>query len=561
MKQPINPWQTATIIGSVWGAFEIVAGSLLHNLAIPMAAGTILSALGVMIMVAGARVFGGKGIFWRSALVCAALKTVSPSAVILTPMIGITIEGLLMEVGVLLLGQNLFGFMLGGGLALLSILGFKLFRLIMIYGTDIIEAYQSVFSIVFSNEYFSQKGYLIPIAIIVTIYLAIGAFVAFTGYKGGNAIKRRFEDKNIQLIPNLDSYKPLMKHGQYKGGIGFLIFHVVWLVAFISLKNFANPYYWLSAGIIYVLLTIFRYGRIRKLLSRPTFWISILLVSFLSGLFITIGKSEVLSLNNQLFDNIFSIFIRATVVLISFSCIGIEAMSKGVSRYFKSAYFAPLSKSFAHAHGSLPSLLSELKTNYKSFYQPLPLIEGMFTQFTDIKSKVDNLPKVLIVTADKQAGKTTFLKEMIAHLEHSQIPYFGFIAEGLWDENNQRSGFNLVTLPERKEIPLCDKVTSEWLQYDPYYFNPAALSLGKNLLTNAPEGAVIFIDEIGRFELNGNLWSDALTNILNKHNNPIVISVRKIFVEEVKVKWNLTNALVIDATVDCPEDIAQLILR
>ena len=147
MKQPNNPWQVATIIGSVWGAFEVVAGSLLHNLAIPMAAGTILSAMGVMIMVTGARVFGGKGIFWRSALVCAALKTVSPSPVILTPMIGITLEGVVLEAGVVMLGNNLAGYLLGGGLAVLSILGFKLVRLIMIYGTDLVEAYKSVFKI------------------------------------------------------------------------------------------------------------------------------------------------------------------------------------------------------------------------------------------------------------------------------------------------------------------------------------------------------------------------------------------------------------------------------
>lgn len=560
MNQPTNPWQTATIIGSVWGAFEIVAGSLIHNLAMPMLAGTILSALGVLIMVAGARVFGGKGIFWRSALVCAALKTVSPSAVILTPMIGISIEGLLMEIGVLLLGQNALGLMLGGGLALLSILGFKLFRLIMIYGTDIIEAYQSVFSIAFSNEYLSQKGYLIPIAIIVTIYLVIGAFVAFTGYKGGNAIKKRFDNKNIQLLPNSNNYKPIMKPGQYKGGIGFLIFHIVWLVAFISLKNFAHPYYWLSAGIIYILLTIFRYGRIRKLISKPTFWIAIIVVSSLSGLFITLGKNKELVFNNQLISNVFSIFVRASVVLIAFTSIGIEAMSKGVSRHFKRGYFAPLTNSFVHAHGSLPSLLNELKTNYKSFYKPLPLIEGMFTQFTESKSKVDYQPKVLIVAADKHAGKTTFLRKMIVHLENAQIPFCGFIAEGLWDENNQRSGFNLVTLPYNNVTPLCDKKAKDWKHFDPYYFNPEAIKIGNKILQNAPSGAVVIVDEIGRFELDGNLWAKAFTNLLNKNSNTIVMSVRNDFVKEVKERWGLSSAVTIDATVDCPETIVKAML-
>lgn len=560
MDRSSNPWQTATIIGSVWGAFEIVAGSLLHNLAIPMAAGTILSALGVMIMVAGARVFGGKGIFWRSALVCAALKTVSPSAVILTPMIGITIEGMLMELGVLLLGQNLLGFVLGGGLALLSILGFKLFRLITIYGTDIIEAYQSVFNIIFSNDYLSQHGYLIPIAALVTLYLAIGAFVAFTGYKGGNAIRKRFEDNNIQLITyNKTNKNTLAKHGQYKGSIGFLIFHAIWLIAFISLKNLTHPYYWLSAGAIYILLTIYRYGRIRKLISQPKFWFTILMVSMLSGVFISFGKNSKFIFDFQLLIIILSIFIRASVVILSFSSIGIEAMSKGVARHFQRGYFAPLTKSFVHAHGTLPSLLAELKTNYKGFYKPLPLIEGMFTQFTEAKPRDSYKPNIIMVTADKHAGKTTFLKEMIVHLENAKIPFNGFIAEGLWDENNQRSGFNLVALPNKKGTPLCDKKTKNWIHFDPYYFNPEAVKLGNEILQNAPSGAVIFVDEIGRFELDGNLWSKALTQLLTRNSNPIVIAVRNTFVNEVKEKWGLNNAIIVDAIVDCPEVIVKSI--
>ena len=555
MKQSVNPWQTATIIGSVWGAFEIVAGSLLHNLALPMLAGTILSALGVTIMVAGAKVFGGKGIFWRSALICAALKTVSPSAVILTPMIGITIEGLLMELGVMLIGRNVIGFVLGGGLALLSILGFKFVRLVMIYGADIIEAYQSVFSIVFSNNFLNQNGYLIPIAFVVIIYLAIGAFAAYTGYRGGLVISKRFSDRSIEILPSSKGYKPLMKDGQYKGGIVFLLFHIIWLIAFIAFKNLANPLYWLSAGVVYVLLAMFRYGRVRKLISKPSFWITIFLISSLSGVFVAIGKNGTFNFNNQLLVNSLTIFVRASVVLISFTCIGIEAMSKGVSRHFRKGYFAPLSKSYAYAHGSLPSLLAELKANYKSLHKPLPLIEGMFSQFTNKSlTKVQN-QRIIIVTGDKQAGKTTFLKEIIAHLENSKKPYCGFIAEGLWDDNNERSGFNLVSLPDKTKTPLCDKKSKQWLHFDPYYFNPAALKTGNNILHNAPENTIVFIDEIGRFDLNNSIWANALTALLAKNKNPIVLAVRFAFVEEVKEKWNLSEALLIDAKTNCSEEI------
>lgn len=559
MKQQSNPWQVATIIGSVWGAFEVVAGSLLHNLAIPMAAGTILSALGVMIMVTGARVFGGKGIFWRSALVCAALKTVSPSPVILTPMIGITLEGLLMEFGVILLGQNLWGYILGGGLAVVSILGFKLVRLIMIYGTDLIEAYRSVFSFAFSNEFLSSKGYLIPILLIVALYLALGAFAALTGYRSGNALKENFKRKNIQIIPPNNQYKPSIVKG-YKGGLGFLIFHIVWLAAFIFSKNQIPTLFWYAGGVAYIILCVFRYGRIRSLLSRPTFWLIIVMVSVLSSVFIVLGKNGTLTLSLELFQNISAIFIRASVVIISFSSISIELMSKGVTRHFRGKAFAPLASSLSSAHNSLPHLIEKLKGFRSGNLKPTPIIEGMFSQFLE-ETYQQVVPSVFIVTANRHAGKTTFIKEMIAFLESKNQPIYGFYSEGFWDSNGERAGFNLITLPEKKSTPLCDKISTHWQPFGSYNFNPDAIKLGFEQLENAPEGTIVFIDEIGLFELEGKIWANALTNILSRGKNPIVVSIRRTFIEDAKEKWLLEKAVIIDATVECPEKVAQFFLK
>lgn len=560
MKQQSNPWQVATIIGSVWGAFEVVAGSLLHNLAIPMAAGTILSALGVMIMVTGARVFGGKGIFWRSALVCAALKTVSPSPVILTPMIGITLEGLLMEFGVILLGQNLWGYILGGGLAVVSILGFKLVRLIMIYGTDLIEAYRSVFSFAFSNEFLSSKGYLIPILLIVALYLVLGAFAALTGYRSGNALKESFKRKNIQIIPPNNQYKPSIVKG-FKGGLGFLIFHIVWLAAFIFSKNQIPTLFWYAGGVVYITLCVFRYGRIRSLLSRPTFWLIIVMVSVLSSVFIVLGKNGTITLNQELFQNISAIFIRASVVIISFSCISIELMSKGVTRHFRGKAFAPLASSLSSAHNSLPHLIEKLKGFRSGNLKPTPIIEGMFSQFVEETNSQVATPSVFIVTADRHAGKTTFIKEMIAFLESKNQPLYGFYSDGLWSSNGERAGFNLITLPEKKSTPLCDKISTHWQPFGSFYFNPDAIKLGIEQLENAPEGTIVFIDEIGLFELEGKIWADSLINILSRGKNRIVVSIRRTFIEEAKEKWLLGKAIIVDATVECPEEIAKLFLK
>lgn len=559
MHQQNNPWQTATILGSIWGAFEIVAGSLLHNVGVPMVAGTFLSALGVIILVSGVRVFGGQGVFWRAALVCAALKTVSPSPVILSPMLGITIEGLLMELGVMLAGTNIIGYAIGGGLALLSVLAFKLFRLIMIYGVDIIEAYKSIFNIPILTGITESNSYLVPVVLFILIYFIIGAFAAYTGFKGGNRIKSKINVDNIRLIKQANGFKPLNPSG-YKGGIIFLLFHIAWLVVFIFIKNYVNPIYWLSGGILYLMLCLLRYGRVRQLMSRPTFWITIIIISVISSVFIQLGKDGSSVQVYKILESSLIILVRASVVLVSFACISIEMMSKGVSRHFSHSKFSPLAKSYHQAHQVLPQLLTTLRKDTRKLFQPIPLIEKMFTHFTYESNKV--YPnQIFIITGDKQSGKTTFLKEMIALLEKGRVPLAGFIAEGLWGNDKQRSGFKLVTLPEKESILLCDRITKEWLQLHSFYFNPTAISLGKSALKNIQANAVVFIDEIGKFELEGKLWADDLSTLLNTHNGPIALSIRNVFVNQVKQQWNLTNVTVVDASTECPEDICKLIVK
>jgi nucleoside-triphosphatase THEP1 len=552
-------WQKATIIGSVWGAFEIVAGSILHNLAVPLVAGTALSVLGVLIMVSGARIFGGKGIFWRSALVCAALKTVSPSPVILSPMIGITLEGLLMETGVIIFGYNLAGFILGGGLAVLSILGFKFVRLIMIYGTDIVEAYKSVFSFAFSNDLLSLNGYLFPILVIVIIYLIIGALTSYLGFHSGKAIRDRFERKNIQIIPMSSGYKPPIVKG-YKGGIGFLLFHAVWLIAFIGLKNLLPSVFWISGGILYLALCVFRYGRVRLVMSKPMFWMVIVIVSSISTIFVQLGKSGEFYFNAESVLYSTLIILRAMVVIISFAAIGIEVRSKGVSSHFGMNRFAPLAESFSHAHNALPGLLWTLKTESKLLYKPLPLIERMFSHFTSQDLEKSVVPNIYIVTADKQGGKTTFIKGLIAFVESSDVEISGFYAEGLWGENGERAGFNLITLPEKHSVPLCDRTSTQWLNYGVYYFNPLAIELGRQILNNVRPESLVFIDEIGVFELEDKLWATSFSSILNQQKNTIVLTVRRMFLEDVLKKWNLSNTFFIDVSTDHPENAGKAII-
>lgn len=97
-------WLKASVLGSIWASIEILLGSFLHNLKIPFS-GMILSLIGVWLIISFLQVWKERGLVWRAGIICALMKSISPSAIILGPMIGIFTEALLIEFFIFVLGK------------------------------------------------------------------------------------------------------------------------------------------------------------------------------------------------------------------------------------------------------------------------------------------------------------------------------------------------------------------------------------------------------------------------------------------------------------------------
>src|SRR5512138_802825 len=136
-------WIKASIAGTIWAASEIVLGSFLHNLRIPFS-GNILTAIGIIILISMSYTWTEKGLFWRAGLICAIMKTMSPSAVIFGPMIAIFSESVLLELSTRLLGRNIAGYSLGAMLAMSWNLFHKIGSFIIYYGANIIDVYTNL---------------------------------------------------------------------------------------------------------------------------------------------------------------------------------------------------------------------------------------------------------------------------------------------------------------------------------------------------------------------------------------------------------------------------------
>ncbi len=174
-------WLKAIVLGSLWASFEIIIGSFLHNLRMPFA-GTFLSAFAVLFLIAFYQIWPQKWILLKAGIICALMKSISPSVVIFGPMVGIFTEALILEIIILLLGRNLFSYMIGGGLAVLSALLHKAVNLILLYSFDLIRVYLNLVNFAAEKLNLPESSSTQFLLILSLIYLFTGSKAAIMGY-------------------------------------------------------------------------------------------------------------------------------------------------------------------------------------------------------------------------------------------------------------------------------------------------------------------------------------------------------------------------------------------
>jgi hypothetical protein len=177
-------WLKAAVIGSIWASIEIILGSFLHNLKIPLS-GMFLSFTGVWLLVSFQQVWKESGLIWRAGLICALMKSISPSAFILGPMIGIFTEALLIEFFVFIFGKNLAGYILGGVFAVLETIIHKLISLLILYGFNFIKILSDLYNFALKQIQLDHLDPFLLIGIITAFYIITGITGALLGYFTG----------------------------------------------------------------------------------------------------------------------------------------------------------------------------------------------------------------------------------------------------------------------------------------------------------------------------------------------------------------------------------------
>ena len=547
-------WLKASVVGSIWASVEIILGSFLHNLKIPLS-GMLLSFISVWLLISFLQVWKENGLIMRAGIICAIMKSISPSALILGPMIGIFTEAILIELFILMLGKNLIGYMIGGAFAVLATLIQKLVSLLILYGFDFIKILSDLYLFAVKQIDLEHLSPTFLIILIVFIYIITGIVGAVAGYTTGlKYLKTKsFSDHQHEVVlstKNQLSENPINQ--RY-----FLIFLLINLFSIGAILFLMNTPHFIAAivsSVTYMGFCILKYRNSLKRLKKISFWVSFMIITFAAA-FLWNGFSHgaFFSMDGLIIG--LKMNARAIIIVIGFASLSVELKNPVIKSLLYHRGFASLYQSLSLAFSALPFFLSNLsKSENKkksisgiSFHGLLGQAEALLNIF-----EKEHLlrPQVVIITGEIHQGKTTFTQKIVSDLHAQNIRIAGFFSVGI-NENGMRTGFNLVDIESSRQIELCsDKKNEKLIKFGRYYFNSDAISLGNEILNldNLSDKQLIVIDEVGHLELNGQGWSNAIENISRSNTVPQLWIVRKSLVQKSTRRWNISNAYIFDIT-------------
>lgn len=567
-------WLKASVLGSIWAASEIIIGSFLHNLRIPFV-GIVLAGIGLILLISAAHVWKEKGLFWRAGLICALMKTISPSALIFGPMIAIFMEALIFEISVRLAGRNIAGYLIGSALAMSWILVHQVINLIILYGFNIVDIYYQLMKYAESQLGIDFEIVWLPVIILLGIYMLFGFAAASIGMMSGRML---ISDKNMhheafdnREIPVLNS-----KNTDFPFSVVWLIANIILLPSMMLLISTGPLILWFAATIAVISVWWIRYENRLSQLLKPQFWILFIFITMLAAITVTyiqqgngdIQKGILLGLKMNF---------RAAVVIAGFAALGTELYNPAIRRFFIRMGFSQLPQALELAFESLPDVVRSLPSNSALMKKPFLLMRQLFNlaekRFEELKR--NNKSRVFILTGDIDSGKSTFVKELTQLLKQKGLSLAGFYSEKLM-QSTKLSGYDMINIKtgERIDFLRTDSAENSGLvenkNTDPicshkhksrFMINAAAIQKGVLWLDhgNIAGTDLVVIDEIGKWELEGNAWARSLDQLLSKSENDLLLVVRDRFLDEVVSKWDLEEAVIINIMTTNPVDCAKMI--
>jgi len=557
-KQISEVWLKAAILGATWAASEIILGSFLHNLRIPFN-GNILTAIGFILMIAASYKWQDKGLFWRSGLICALMKTMSPSAVIFGPMIAIFMESVLLEISIRTLGRNVLGFLVGASLAMSWILFQKMANFIIFYGFDIVGIYKQLMGFADKQLNWNIDMVWSPIILLLFVYLLFGVVAVYFGMKIGKNLDQT-NHKN-ELKPNAYQFDFLPKQNQqFNYSLTWLFFDFVVLVGMLFSINKSPLYVWIPVTFVVILTWAFRYKRGLRQLSRPSFWFWFALITMLTAFAFTGMKNEDGKWMEGLIIGLKMNF-RAAIVIVGFAVLGTELYNPKIRNFFAKTSFKQLPIALEMAFESLPMVINHLPEVKTFFTQPGAVIQNLIQLAEKRFNELNIRTNIILLTGNYAQGKTSRIIEIIHSLKEKNVTLEGFYSPRLM-EGEQTVGYELTDVNTGETLPFL-KLNKSLNLNDIGKFAVEEKTMqffSKKINRDYCQKTILILDEVGRWETQEKGWFEVLQILQNQTNLIQLWVVRRDFVPSVVEKFSIKNPLIIDIEIQNLNESLELII-
>ncbi|OQX72135.1 MAG: hypothetical protein B6D61_15010 [Bacteroidetes bacterium 4484_249] len=354
-----NIWLKAAVIGGLWASVEIIIGSFFHNLRIPFA-GSILAANGTILIIAFYQMWPEKGLIWRAGLICALMKSISPSAIILGPMIGILSEAIIIEIAIRLFGNNLISLSIGGALSVSSAFLHKVVSLIILYGLNLVKLYVDIFHFAAKQVRIENANPWILVFIIIAVYLFLGTVSAFTGYYIGKKSKETKHKKQGYKLKELKTNNILLLSKEQKFYVPLFLTHLILIPMGLILINYFSIVYGTIFIFLYSVFCIYRYKKSLRRLRKPIFWIQLFILTFLAAIFWNGFNSSGSFFDTEGLLIGFEMNIRAIFVVIAFSSFGVELRNPVIRDYLFKKGFSKIYMALGLSFAALPVMIEAM---------------------------------------------------------------------------------------------------------------------------------------------------------------------------------------------------------
>jgi nucleoside-triphosphatase THEP1 len=538
-------------LGSVWAASEITLGSFLHNLRFPFS-GHALTAIAVLLLSGAHRRWGGRGIVARAGLVAAMMKSASPSAVLLGPMVAIGMEGLSFELGLLIGRGGLIGCLIGGALAMSWTFLQLLLSLLLIYGSNLAEAYRKIVALAAEKMGPLPLGSAGPLAALALVSVSVGIAAALTGWHaGGRGDVLAGTSAGTSSLPA----RSFREAGRVTPRLPLLAVLLAALpLGIVGLSRV--PLAAACAGTAaFLVVAGLRYRSALRRLLRPGFWAGLLTIAVGAALVLgyASGAPPAAALTIAAVMTLRAMFVTAC-----FAAIGVELSNTALRASLGGHGGGALLGAADAAFATLPEVIASVPAARDLVTHPAAALASILPRLDALIEGLARPPgraPAVIVTGERGTGKTTLATAAVERLRASGLRVGGVLAPGAF-RDGKRFSFDVVDVASGARVPLaCREPRPGWTDEGSFWVALEGLTLGRAALS--AEGAdVMVVDEVGPWELRGSGWSAEL-DALVQGDVPLLLTVRRECVPAAVSRWRLDGAVVFVVGEAQPERIAE----